>query len=172
MRKIGPIILDPCSNDASTVDAQFEFFGVDQDGFDGLGEPWGKWVRQGRAPGVVYVNPPYGSEVVGWAEKMCDEAEELKRNPKWLGTIALLPCRTDPDWMHRYVFGTVKEKPAICASNAWVFWRGRWQFGNPPPPIPGKKQSKSNTVPSLVAFWGPAVDQFCDIFGDGGLLIR
>lgn len=68
---------------------------------DGLSQQWG---------GVIYMNPPYGREIVKWVKK-CSE---------YNGTaVALLPARTDTRWFHDYIYGKAEIR----------FIKGRLKFG-------------------------------------------
>lgn len=101
VRAVGPIGLDPCSNDRSTVNAGLAW----DKGHDGLKRPW-----SGR--GLVFVNPPYGKEIGGWMAKCCEEAAH------GIEIVALVPARTDARWFQDYGFTAQR----IC------FWRGRICF--------------------------------------------
>lgn len=105
VRRVGPIMLDPCSNGRSIVRAKTEWRGPPH-GPDGLAEPW-------AGHGLVYCNPPYGRGIGQWVAKCALEALDGAE------VIALVPARPDTAWWHEAV---VLHAAAIC------FWRGRLSF--------------------------------------------
>jgi phage N-6-adenine-methyltransferase len=99
---------------------------------DGLRQLW---------RGVVWMNPPYGRDIIKWVRKAylsaCDGAT----------VVCLLPARTDTEWWHRY-----------CAKGEIRFVKGRLKFGghanaapfpcvvvifNPTPPAAGKGEGET-----------------------------
>lgn len=89
---------------------------------DGLSKPW---------KGVVWCNPPYGSEIGKWVEKAsCEHATENNY------IVMLLPARTDTKWFHDYLYGKTEIR----------FVRGRLKFG-------GSKNSAP--FPSMVCIFNP-----------------
>ena len=74
--------LDPC---CSEITAKCEKFYTKED--DGLIQPWF---------GSVYMNPPYGRQIVGWMKKAKEESE------KGCIVVCLVPARTDTRWWHDY----------------------------------------------------------------------
>jgi len=76
--------LDPCHNPASIVDARFTY----TEEQDGLAQSW----DIPRPGGLVYVNPPYGSALPAWAEKVQAERHESRN------IVVLVPARTDTRW--------------------------------------------------------------------------
>lgn len=70
---------------------------------DGLKEPW---------YGRVFLNPPYGREIVKWV-KRCGYQ---KKNVEFI--VALLPSRTDTGWWHE----------CIMRADRIYFIRGRLKF--------------------------------------------
>jgi hypothetical protein len=99
VRALGPIGLDPCSNEWSVVGAAREVR-FDR-GEDGLAVPWGEH-------GLVFVNPPFGRAIGAFMQR-CATADEC---------VALVPARVDARWWH----------DAYAASSACVLWRGRLAF--------------------------------------------
>lgn len=97
--------------------------------------------------GLVYVNPPYGRVVSAWTTKASAEGK--------LGTeiAMLLPARVDTKWWQV----DVVTAQAVC------FWRGRLTFLGAPSGAP---------FPSAVAYWGPNVDRFIELFGQFGWTVR
>ena len=89
----------------AALDAEFHF---DDDpcplhGEGGLDREWGQ---------SVFVNPPYGREIVPWLKKAYEESLKGKT------VVCLIPSRTDTRWWHEYV---MKGK-------IW-FLKGRLKFG-------------------------------------------
>ena len=101
LEALGSIDLDPCADEAHSVQAVHHFVQTD----DGLDQDW---------HGRVYMNPPYGREIERWVAHLCREY----RMGRTTEAIALLPARTDTAWMRRL------ESYPKC------FIRGRLRFGN------------------------------------------
>lgn len=99
-RALGPIGLDPCSNEWSVVGARREFR-FDR-GEDGLALPW-------RGHGLTFVNSPFGPALAKWADKWSSDGDEI---------VALEPSRTDTAWWQL----------AARRCTAYVQWRGRFSF--------------------------------------------
>lgn len=89
---------------------------------DGLAQNWG-----GER---IWLNSPYGREIVNWVRKAVTEAAKP-------GTVVvmLLPARTDTSWWHDYVIPSADI----------TFLRGRLKFG-------GAKNSAP--FPSAIAVFG------------------
>jgi phage N-6-adenine-methyltransferase len=80
---------------------------------------------------VVWMNPPFGSEIGKWVRKAYDEAK------KGVTTVALLPARTDTSWFHNYILdkheirflkGRIKFKDAKSSApfpSMIVIFKGR-----------------------------------------------
>ena len=97
---LGPIALDPCSNEGEpVVPAQRHFTRSD----DGLALPWS---------GPLYMNPPYGRSISAWVEKLVREHAAGNVTE----AVALVPARTDTAW-----FANLRDC-AVC------FVRGRLHF--------------------------------------------
>ncbi len=107
----GEIDLDPCSNSIQQPNVPARRHIAKSE--NGLAQPWS---------GNVYVNPPYGDEIIAWVEKCVTEYQEGRAD----AIILLTPARTDTFWWH-----ALRDFP-VC------FWRGRLQFvGNDDPaPFP------------------------------------
>ena len=105
----GPIVLDPCGNQWSTVPAS-ETWQVPER--DGLAEPWAPGV-----PGIVFVNPPYGRGFLRkWARKSVEASHEDGR------CVALLiPC--DPSTK---AWRIVRERARVI-----VYFAERIKFAGP-----------------------------------------
>lgn len=74
--------LDPC---CSKLTAKCQKFFTKED--DGLFQPWF---------GTVYMNPPYGRQIVNWIKKASEESQ------KGCVVVCLVPARTDTRWWHDY----------------------------------------------------------------------
>ncbi len=90
--------LDACASKRTAKCSKF--FTPDDDAFT---KHWG--------PGPVFMNPPYGRQIMRWVEKAYQEA-------LWGTTIVcLLPSRTDTRWWHQY-----------CMQGEIRFIKGRLYF--------------------------------------------
>lgn len=134
VRRVNPIGLDPCSNGSSLVSAPIQW----DKHRDGLGQPWG-------GLGMVYVNPPYGREIIDWLAKCHYEAAH------GVELIALVPARTDTRWFQNYGFTAQR----IC------FWRGRIRF------VGG---ASCAPFPSALLYWGPQAERFSEVFTASGVI--
>lgn len=63
----------------------------------------------------VFINPPYGRQIVRWMEKAWTEQNAAQV------IVALVPSRTDTGWWHDYVMGAAEIR----------FIKGRLDFGGP-----------------------------------------
>jgi hypothetical protein len=95
--------------------------------------------------GLVYCNPPYGRSLEYWTSKMSTEARVR------VEIIALLPARTDTAWFD-----------SVWTAQALRFWRGRLKFLG---------ASSSAPFPSCLAYWGPRVFRFADVFEKRGHVV-
>lgn len=129
---LGSIDLDPCADAGKGIPAANHYTVED----DGLVQPW-----RGR----VYMNPPYGRDIVAWIEKL---AEEFKYgNVK--EAIALVPARVDTTWWRK------------LPHREWLAVSGRLAFSGHENPAP---------FPSAVCYLGPSWQRFREVFaplGDG-----
>lgn len=118
------IDLDPCSNshDDPNVPAALHYTKED----DGLVRSW---------HGRVYMNPPYGREIMTWVQKLCGEYEAGHTTE----AIALVPARTDTQWWQ-----LLRDYP-VC------FIQGRLKFGG---------LEDSAPFPSAVFYLGNNIDRF------------
>lgn len=105
VRELGPIALDPCSNEQSQVKATIEW----NDG--ALTRSW----VEAAASGLVFVNPPY-NQARDFVKKCILESVAGAE------IIALVASRTDTQWTK----GCLQTAEALC------FWEGRIFFENPP----------------------------------------
>lgn len=126
---LGGIDLDPCSNGNSSI-ATRQLTKAD----NGLAEEW---------TGKVYMNPPYGREIMKWVEKLV-RSHESGDVPE---AIALVPARTETAWFQQF-----RDYP-IC------LLRGRLRFNG------GKTGAP---FPSAAVYLGERVGEFCAAFGDIG----
>ena len=134
---LGTIDLDPCSDDAEhpNVPATLHFTEAD----DGLSGSW---------YGRVYMNPPYGTALPHWIEKLCGEFEAGRVKE----AIALVPSRTDTQWFRR-----LRDFPRC-------FIQGRLKFGD---------AENSAPFPSMAVYLGENVPGFhCAFAGLGDIYCR
>ena len=144
VRQMGPIGLDPCSNERSTVGAALTY----NEAADGLAQQWA-----GR--GLVFVNPPYGKTAKGepatgiapWIRKCSEEAAHGAE------IVALVPARTETKWFQGDGFTAQR----IC------FWRGRIRFQGAKAGAP---------FPSALLYWGENSPRFSIVFGGHGVICR
>lgn len=128
----GVIDLDPCSNPASLVNAEREFFVAD----DGLSKPW---------TGRVFVNPPYSSPSE-WMRRCLAVGDA--------GEVLALP---KGDWSVSWWRSYVLPAPARCQLH------GRVAFG---------AGGKRAPFPSAIVCYSPRVDEFAELFGAHGEIVR
>jgi phage N-6-adenine-methyltransferase len=107
--------LDPCSTHENAKCKRH--FTVEE---NGLALPW---------YGMVFMNPPYGRQIVKWMSKAYYES----RSGNAPVVVCLVPARTDTAWWHDYV-----EAPKERGEATVKFIRGRLKFkGNDhPAPFP------------------------------------
>ncbi|KKN40254.1 hypothetical protein LCGC14_0735340 [marine sediment metagenome] len=105
--EFGPFTLDPCCRPAhytakrvldagGTIYIPPDVSGEWKDAYedvkvDGLAQDW---------HGRVFMNPPYGREIVKWIEKAVEEVYVEERVEI---VVALLPVRTDTAWWQGYI---------------------------------------------------------------------
>ena len=109
---VGSFDCDPCSpgRGKSEVQARLHFTVAD----DGLSHSW---------PGIVWLNPPYGSAIGHWLAK----AREQLAAGFTKKVVALVPARTDTRWWHDHAAGQADI----------IMLRGRVAFiGGGPAPFP------------------------------------
>lgn len=129
---LGAIDLDPCADAGKRVPAATHFTIED----DGLSQPW-----RGR----VYMNPPYGREIVAWVDKLAEEF----RYGNVTEAIALVPARVDTTWWRR------------LPHREWLAVSGRLAFS---------EHENAAPFPSAVCYLGPNWLRFREVFtalGDG-----
>lgn len=126
--------LDPCATDENHKCDKY--FTVKE---NGLLQDW--------SGEIVYINPPYGREIINWVKKAFIE------HKKGVSIVMLLPSRTDTTWQHDYIFAEAK---AIC------FIRGRLKFQNrllPSYTQGGKHKISSAPFPSQLVVFANSITQ-------------
>lgn len=135
---LGEIDLDPASCAiANQVVGARKIYTVND---DGLRQPW---------HGRVFLNPPYGSEIPYWVNKLIEAHDCGRGGVK--EAIALLPGRIDTAW-----FQPLYQFP-LCHV------RGRLQFENSPYNCP---------FPTVIAYLGERLRDFIGVFGQLGPIMR
>jgi len=128
---MGAIDLDPCSsNGKPNIPAAQHLTAND----NGLAQQW---------HGRVYMNPPYGREIAGWVEHLCEQYE----SGNTIEAIVLAPSRTDTIWFRR-----LREYPRC-------FVWGRLRFSG---------HDNFAPFPSMVVYLGKNLGAFSDAFSDIG----
>lgn len=133
VRTLGAIDLDPCSNSKRdpVIPAREHYTRAE----NGLSLPW---------IGRVYMNPPYGREIILWIKKLLSEYEAGRVS----AAIALVPARVDTTW-----FSLLYEYPV-------VFVRGRLRF------LTALRESQGSApFPSAIVYLGPDIESFIGEFG-------
>lgn len=97
VNSLGKFDLDPCASSCNPTRLATKGYTIED---DGLEKEW---------HGRVFLNPPYGSEVKFWIEKLSNHKDG----------IALIPPRVGSKWFHDIVFKTF---------DAILFLRGRIAF--------------------------------------------
>jgi phage N-6-adenine-methyltransferase len=127
VKVLGVIDLDPCADPDKQIPAATHYTQDD----DGMAQEW-----RGR----VYMNPPYGTEIVRWVQRLCEQYD-AGAVPE---AIALVPARTDTQW-----WDEVSGAP-VC------FIRGRLKFSG---------HENSAPFPSAVVYLGSNRKKFAKVFG-------
>ena len=117
--ELGPFDLDPCAADPRPFDIGRVNYTEKE---DGLSKIWG---------GFVFANPPYGSRVGPWLERMAAHGDG----------IALVFARTD----------TKAMQAALASASAVFFLAGRLQFLGGKPPHGAARDAGA---PSVLIGWG------------------
>lgn len=92
---------DPCTTPDNPLGTEV-FYTKEQDGLDK------GWIEP------VFINPPYGQEIVQWIRQASFRASQ-GCSP----IVMLLPARTDTRWFHNYIYGKAEIR----------FLKGRLKFG-------------------------------------------
>lgn len=138
----GEIDLDPCSNaqgEEANIPAEIHLTKER----DGLKRRWG---------GKVYMNPPYGREVVDWINKIQSEIASGYISE----AIILIAARTDTQWFN----SLVKSRYVWCAIE------GRLSFTGP------NAVKNSAPFPSALFYYGDRVQDFYHAFKCFGPICR
>jgi ParB family chromosome partitioning protein len=137
---MGSIDLDPASCETAQANVLAKrYFDIEDNGLD---KPW---------TGNVWLNPPYGKEVIGlFTEKVVGEAERFQQ------AVVLVNNATDTAWFH----------DLASVASAACFIRGRIRFLD-------KSGKPANTpVQGQVAVYvGPNVDAFREAFASFGAVV-
>jgi hypothetical protein len=118
---LGPFDLDPCAPISRPWDMAAEHYTIEE---DGLSQRW-----RGR----VWMNPPYGPELVKWLARLAAHGNG----------IALIFARTETDAFHRYVWQR---------ADALLFLRGRINFYD----VAGNRAGMNAGGPSVLIAYGEA----------------
>jgi len=137
---MGSIDLDPASCDTAQANVRAKRYYAIED--DGLSKKW---------RGNVWLNPPYGKDVIGlFSSKVVAERERYKQ------AVVLVNNATETAWFSEIA----SVASAIC------FTRGRVKFLD--------KSGKSANTPvqgQAVLYIGSDVAKFCDAFASIGLIV-
>lgn len=137
VRRMGPIILDPCSNPWSTVGAAVAWDGANET-VDGLLRWWSD-----AGEGIVFCNPPYGRGCMPrWADKVVAEAR------RGCEIVMLVKGDFSTDW-----WDALREEAAAIG-----YWRGRISFL-------GGAHGSGNFASALI-YLGQRPHLFAHAFGD------
>lgn len=126
------IDLDPCSNSHTRPNIPANTLYTKNE--NGLNKQWS---------GRVYMNPPYGREIINWVRRLHIEYKSNHVRE----AVALLPARTDTVW-----FRILRDYPRC-------FIHGRLKFGN---------ASTSAPFPSVVVYLGLQSERFNRVFSKLG----
>lgn len=134
VRKMGPIGLDPCTEESNPTKAVrgFTSHGLERDWFE-----WG-------VDGNIFVNPPYGRALGAWGRKIAEGRPTY--GPE---VFALVPARPDTGW-----FGTLWDSAAAVA-----FFRKRIKFSHPSRP-----DKQAPMFPNAMFYFGSGSDAFKQVF--------
>lgn len=127
---------DPCSNSHENPNVPARVLYTKED--DGLAHTW---------QGKTYLNPPYGSEIGKWTNKLIADYQQGHVEE----ALALLPARIDTIWFH-----PLYDFP-MCNV------RGRIQFANSPYGAP---------FPCVIVYLGKREDVFIETFKTLGPIMR
>ena len=138
---LGDIMLDPCSNKHSIVNAAVEYALP----LDGLEESWDYE--------TIYVNPPYGmsdgkykSGISDWLARCADAHDQHNSE-----VIALVPVATNTSHWKTSVFG---RAAAVC-----FLYDTRLKFL-----VNGKQGGNGAPMSCAMVYWGRRFKRFSDVF--------
>lgn len=146
IRKFGPIILDPCSNKDSIVNAKINFDGINN---DGLKEKWHG--LNGNEFYIIFCNPPYGRQQKKWINKCIDESTFPN------DIFLLIPARSDTKAFQELLY-PISSK--ICLI------KGRLKFLNQ-----GSKAAPA-PFPSMLVYFGLRKNKFTRVFKHIGIILK
>jgi hypothetical protein len=144
----GTILLDPCSNKYSIVNAKTEYKLPRN---DGLKKNWNF--------STIYVNPPYGRDknrhtsIKDWLRKCVIAHEQFKSS-----IIALIPVAPNTSHWKEYIFG---KATAIC-----FLYDTRLKFLKN-----GKKEGSGSPMACALIYWGKDFPKFYSIFKQFGSVV-
>jgi phage N-6-adenine-methyltransferase len=128
-------VLDPCTTKDNPLNMPICFTKED----DGLSKEWNYCVIDGDGfrRQAVYVNPPYGKNIIDWVKKAYCQSGRHD-----ITIVMLLPARVDTRWFHDYIY----NKPNVEIR----FIRGRLKFETSVQHIPN-----TAPFPSLIVIFHP-----------------
>lgn len=137
LRTMGSVMLDPCSNANSLVNAKVQICSTKKSGVDFGGGLTADWSAM-ACGGLTFVNWPYGTkENRLWARKVVTEAF------RGVEIVVLVAARTAEIWWHDILLWG--------APSALGFVKHRLKFSNAKCVAP---------FSSCIFYWGPRVDLF------------
>lgn len=146
---LGKIILDPCSNEWSIVQAEIEYSLPD---IDGLKASWDYE--------TIYVNLPYGRDkerktsIKDWLFK-CNNANVFFESE----ILALIPVATNTSHWKEYIWD---RATAIC-----FLYDTRLKFL-----IEGRNEGKGAPMACAMIYWGKKFNTFYQVFDQHGSVIK
>ena len=144
----GQVMLDPCSNQHSIVNAKVTYALPEE---DGLALSWNYQ--------TIYVNPPYGSDrlrgttIKHWLER-CHDAHQSYQSE----VLALIPVATNTSHWKLFIWKS-------ATSVAFLF-DTRLKFL-----VNGEDGGKGAPMSCAMVYWGKQVDRFKQIFTSFGAVI-
>lgn len=147
VRKLGPIVLDPCTGPDNPVGARRFYTEVD----DGLTTPWATEVGEGE---VCYVNSPFGRELPRWVARCAEKGRLIREH--WGMLVELTPARPGTRWF----------KQAWKAADAVCFLDGRLCFLDPDFGEAGEPAP----FPCAVWYYGMGMMRFLEVFEKRGVV--
>jgi len=143
-KMLGDIILDPCSNDTSMIDAKIKYILPT----DGLKESWNYK--------TLFVNPPYGrsveskTSIYDWIKKGVEAYENNNSE-----ILYLIPVATNTKHFKDFIF---KKAQGICFLNdtRLKFWSD------------GKEDKKGAPMACCFVYFGDRYDKFQEVFSNNG----
>ena len=163
VESVAPIAFDPCWSKDAVFDPKMVLTKED----DALSADWLEYSVRPRMhkrlwgmrmngrdykPGLIYINPPYGREIISWIRKMSETWNEMYAFGWSMQMVSLLPARTDTKWFS-----------LLCESASQIcFLRGRLRFVG---------AASSAPFPSMVAYWGDS-SAFESVFSRKGNIMN